>query len=78
MCIWVLRIVFVWLLSSTRTQFPSKIIINKFLFDNEVANWRTAKEELAYLDSSRTPEISHGFQDCFPKSPRQSTAVGKN
>lgn len=26
-----------------------------------------------YLESSRSPETSHGFQDCFPQSPRQST-----
>lgn len=36
-----------------------------------------AKEELVYLESSRTPEMSHGFQDCFPQTPRQSTAVRK-
>lgn len=27
-----------------------------------------------YLVSSRTPDMSHGFHDCFPQSPRQSTA----
>lgn len=35
----------------------------------------TAREELVYLESSSAPETSHGFQDCFPQSPRQSTAV---
>lgn len=27
-----------------------------------------------YLVSSRTPDRSHGFHDCFPQSPRESTA----
>lgn len=29
---------------------------------------------LPNLLSSRTPDTSHGFHDCFPQSPRQSTA----
>lgn len=35
------------------------------------------EEELVDLESSRTPEINHGFQDRFPQSPRQSTAAGE-
>lgn len=34
-----------------------------------------AKQAVAHLESSRTPETSHGFHDCFPQNPRQSTAV---
>lgn len=31
-------------------------------------------KELSHLDSSRTPETSQGFHDCFPQRARQSTA----
>lgn len=31
--------------------------------------------KVVYLDRSRAPETSHGFQDCFPQSARQSTEV---
>lgn len=37
--------------------------------------YKCMKEERVHLESSRAPETSHGFQDCFPQSPRQSTAA---
>lgn len=33
-----------------------------------------AAPQRPHLLSSRTPDTSHGFHDCFPQRPRQSTA----
>ncbi len=42
-----------------------------------IVNEYIVKQKLVYLERSRSPETSHGFQDRFPQSPRQSTAVRK-